>query len=77
MYGITQPSLNPTNKLTAATVAAAAVSVGGLFLRNLYPEWYDPDVMLAITPIIAFGTGWLIRDRPNVVITESPEGKGG
>lgn len=65
---VNQPSINPTNKLTAATVGAAVISVGGLVLKNLAPEWYDPEVMLSITPVVIFVFGWLIRDKPNVTI---------
>lgn len=75
MRAVSQASLNPTNKLSAATVATAAISITGLMLKNLYPEWYDPEVLLSITPVVAFGFGWLIRDRPNVVITPIPEGE--
>lgn len=67
MNTINQPSAMPTNKLTAATIGAALVSVIGLVLQNVAPEWYDPEVMLAITPIIVFGLGYFRRDRPNVV----------
>lgn len=66
MATINQPTLNPTNKLSAATVAAAAVSVVGLVLRNLAPEWYDPDVLAAVLPVVVFATGYLIKDKPNV-----------
>lgn len=65
MRPINQPSINPTRKLTAATVGAALVSVSGLVLRNLVPDWYDAEVMMAITPIVVFGLGYLIRDLPN------------
>ena len=63
---VSQPSANPTNKLTAATVAAALHSVFGLVLRNLAPEWYEPDVMAATLPILVFAIGWLVPDSPNV-----------
>lgn len=65
---VNQPSANPTNKLTAAVVGAAAVSVSGLIVRNLFPEWYDAEVWSAMTPLIVFGLGWIIRDRPNIVV---------
>lgn len=73
---INQPSNNPTNKLTAATAAAAAwsivMSVGGLALKNLAPEWYDPEVLLkvsaAVPVVVVFVAGWFTRDRPNVVV---------
>jgi hypothetical protein len=73
---INQPSKNPTNKLSAATIAAAAVSVLGLALRNWAPGWYDPDVMAAMLPVIVYATGWLVPDNPNIiVITQDQEPK--
>lgn len=72
---IRQPTNNPTNKLTAATAATAAwgaiMAIGGLVLKNLYPEWYDPEVTLAVgsavPTIVGFAAGWLTSDRPNAV----------
>lgn len=73
---INQPSVNPTRKLTAAVVAGAVwgavLSVAGLTLKNLYPEWYDPEVLLsinsAVTTLAAGIAGWLTKDNPNVVV---------
>lgn len=66
MATVSQPTLNPTNKLTAATVGSAVISVGGLILKNLYPVWYDPDVLLSVSPIVIFALGYIVRDHPNV-----------
>lgn len=68
MATVKQPSVNPTNKLSAATVAAAVVSTTGLILRNVFPEWYDPEVMTAILPIAVWAAGFLTPDEPNVVV---------
>lgn len=65
MRPIDQPTLNPTRKLTAATIAAAAVSVAGLIIRNVAPEWYDAEVMLNLTPVAVFVIGYFVRDLPN------------
>lgn len=68
---VNQPGSNPTNKLTAATLVSAAMSIVGLILRNLAPEWYDPEVMMQVTPAVVFLVGYLlIRDAPNVVVTQ-------
>jgi phage terminase large subunit-like protein len=61
----TQPTATPTNKLTAATIAAALVSVLGLVVRNLWPHWYDAEVLAAATPLCVFALGYLVKDRPN------------
>lgn len=65
MATVSQPGLNPTNKLSAATVGAALVSVVGLLLKNLAPEWYDAEVLLTISPVVVFALGYVIKDRPN------------
>ncbi len=73
---INQPSANPTNKLTASTVATAVwgamVSVGSLVVKNLYPEWYDPETILsvsaAVPTVVGFIAGWLVKDNPNIVV---------
>jgi glyoxylate utilization-related uncharacterized protein len=65
---VNQPSANPTNKLTAATIGAATLSVSGLIVRNLFPEWYDQDVWLSMAPVVVFALGWFIKDKPNVVV---------
>lgn len=73
---INQPTMNPTNKLTASTAALAAwgviMSIGGLALQNLYPTWYDADVMLQVSAgvptIVGFLAGYFTRDKPNIVV---------
>lgn len=66
MSTVNQPSLNPTNKLTAATIAAAVMSVSGLIVRNLASEWYDAEVWAALLPLVIFAAGWVVKDKPNV-----------
>lgn len=68
MPTVKQPSANPTNKLTAATLAAALVSVSGLIVRNVAPGWYDADVWLTMTPIVVFALGYIVKDKPNVEV---------
>jgi hypothetical protein len=73
---INQPSVNPTRKLTAATVAVAvwgaAFNIIGLALKNLYPEWYDPEILLSVNNAVVtaagFIAGWYVKDNPNVVV---------
>ena len=63
MATVNQPSAKPTNKLTAATIAAAALAVSGLIVRNLWPHWYDAGVWTALTPLAVFALGYLVRDE--------------
>lgn len=73
-----QPSSQPTNKVAAATAATSAwaivVSIGSLAVKNLAPEWYDPDVIIAVSSgvpiIIVFVAGWFTKDKPNVVVQQ-------
>ncbi|MBZ9675713.1 hypothetical protein [Mesorhizobium sp. ES1-1] len=65
MATIKQPTIRPTNKLTAATIAAAAVSVSGVFVRNVWPSWYDPQTWATLLPVAVFAAGYLVRDEAN------------
>lgn len=55
----------PTRKLSAATVTAAVMAFAGLILKNFAPGWYDPEAMLAFTPIAALMIGYFVRDQDN------------
>lgn len=66
---VNQPSSQPTNKLTAATLAAALIPAIGLIMRNLWPDWYDADVLMGTTPVLVYLLGYLIKDEPNIVAT--------
>lgn len=68
MATVAQPNGVPTNKLSAAVIASAVAAMSGLVVRNLAPGWYDPDVWAACTPILVFIVGWLVPDRPNIVV---------
>lgn len=70
MDKVTQPSLNPTVKLTAAVWASMILGVGGLAVRNLAPGWYDPDVWATLTPFAIFAAGWFVKDTANVVVVQ-------
>jgi hypothetical protein len=65
---VNQASANPTNKLSAATVAAAFMGVVGLILKNEAPQWYDQDVLLGLLPIVVYAAGWFTADRPNITV---------
>lgn len=66
MPTVKQPSANPTNKLSAATAGAGFVAVLGLVLKNLAPDWYDPEALMTLTPLVVFAFGYIIKDQPNV-----------
>lgn len=68
-----QASQNPTRKLSSATVAAAAMAVLGLALKNLAPEWYEPSTLASVTPVVIYIAGWFISDAPNIVVVTQDE----
>lgn len=67
---VTQPTNNPTRKLTSAVVGVAAVEVIRTGLANFAPGWSDPAMWTALSPIIVFACGWLIKDEPTVIVVE-------
>lgn len=71
MTTVVQPSLNPTNKLTAAVVGVAITEVARTLLANLAPGWSDPAMWTALSPIIVFACGWFVKDAPNVPVVTS------
>lgn len=66
MKTVNQPTRNPTRKLSAAVIGAAVMAVVGLAVKNLAPDWYDPTVIAALTPVVIFGLGYFVKDEPNV-----------
>lgn len=65
---ISQPSANPTNKLTAAVIGVAVVEVSRTALANFAPGWSDPAMWTALSPVIVFACGWFVPDNPNIVV---------
>ncbi len=62
---VKQPTARPTNKLTAAALAALFVSVSNLVVQNLYPEWHNPGVFITLGPVMVGLFGYVIEDAPN------------
>jgi hypothetical protein len=65
---VNQPSVNPTNKLSAAVVGAAVVEVARALLNHFAPDFAQPELWTALTPVIIFFCGWFVPDAPNVVV---------
>ncbi len=63
---VNQPTAKPSNKLTAATLGALAVSVVNMVVLNVWPEWHDPAVFTTLTPVLVGLLGYVVRDAPNV-----------
>lgn len=63
---VSQPTSNPTRKLSAATIALAAVELAWVLLVNFAPSYADPNLKAAITPVVVFLVGYMVKDAPNV-----------
>ena len=66
MPTVKQPSPNPTNKLTAAMLAASIAGLAKAVITNRYPYLGDPVIWEPLPYIIGFGAGYIVKDRPNV-----------
>lgn len=72
---VIQPSINPTNKLTAAVVSVFTIEVVRLIANNIWPGAADESLWVAAQPIGVFVAGWFIKDDANVavpVVVETP-----
>lgn len=61
-----QTSSAPTRKLTAATLAAAIITIARVATENLAPEWSDMAMWDALLPITVFACGYIVKDNPNI-----------
>lgn len=63
---VSQPTANPTRKLSAATIALAVVELAWVLLVNFAPAFADPNLKAALTPLVVFLVGYMVKDEPNV-----------
>lgn len=79
MATINQPTINPTNKLTASVVAIAIIELARVLTHNFWPSFDDAGLWTALSPLAVFFIGYFIKDEQNVVLAvpvaqkESPE----
>lgn len=71
MATIDQGTQNPTNKLTAAIVAAAIVAVGQSLADVFWPGIFDQKVWTALFPIAVWGAGYFVKDEATVVMVQN------
>ena len=67
---VNQSSPNPTNKLTAAVVAAAVVAVGQVIADIIWPGVLDGKFWGAMYPIAVYAAGYFVKDNANVVVVQ-------
>ena len=65
---IVQPSANPTNKLSAATISIALVELSRVLVLNYAPGFYDPVLWSALAPLVVYAVGWFVKDEANVAV---------
>lgn len=65
---IVQPSVNPTNKLSAATIAVALVELSRFLVQHFAPGFYDAALWSALTPVVVFVVGYFVKDEANVAV---------
>ena len=63
---VNQPTINPTRKLTSAVIATAALEITRVLAGHFLPGVFDPAFWLAVSPLVVFGVGYLVKDEPNV-----------
>jgi len=67
---VSQPTVNPTRKLSAATIALAVVELLWVLLVNIAPSYADPNLKAALTPVVVFLVGYMVKDEPNVDLAQ-------
>lgn len=68
---VNQVSQNPTNKLSAAVIAAAVVSLSRAVTSHFWPEFADQSLWDALLPIAVYLAGYFVRDEATVVVTQN------
>lgn len=68
MTTINQPTVNPTNKLTASVTAVAVIEILRILTQNFWPGFNDAGLWTALTPIAVFAIGYFIKDNATVVL---------
>lgn len=67
MKTVSQPSMRPTNKLTAAMASASVAGIIKAIVVNQWPHLADPAIWEPLPYIVGFAFGYFTKDRPNTV----------
>lgn len=62
---VKQASINPTRKLSAAVLATAMLELARVVTIHFLPDFSDPNLWAALTPVVVFGVGYLVHDEAN------------
>lgn len=69
MARVLQSDSNPTRKLTAAMIAAAGLEIVKVLIRVNFPEYDQPELWSALSPLVIGIAGWFTTDDANVRVT--------
>ena len=67
---VNQPTQNPSNKLTAAIIAAAVVAAGQSVADIFWPGVFDQKVWTAMFPIVVWAAGYVVPDAATTVVVQ-------
>lgn len=65
MTTVKQPTMAPTNKLTAAMISASIAGIIKAVVTDQWPQFADPMIWEPLPYIVGFGVGWFVKDKPN------------
>lgn len=63
MEKVSQLTREPTRKAASATIGAALMAITGLVIRHYAPDFYDPDVWLAVQPAVVLGFAYAFKEE--------------
>lgn len=66
MATVNQPSLKPTNKLSAAMLAASIAGIIQAWVIDQIPTFANPVIWAPLPILIGGVIGWFVKDKPNV-----------
>lgn len=69
MATVKQPTINPTNKLSAAIIGASLAAMLKAIVTNRYPYLGDPVIWEPMPIVVAAVAGYFVKDAPNVQVT--------
>lgn len=67
----TQPTNNPTRKLTAAIVATAVVAIAHNLVDIWWPDLFRAEVWNAIYPVVVWAAGYVVKDEATMVVVQT------
>jgi hypothetical protein len=67
---ISQPTINPTNKLTATVLGASLAALAKAYLTNRFPYLGDPIIWEPLPIVVGALCGYLVKDKPNVEVAK-------